>query len=314
MFNLFGTSCHVSMTLDTSSKRKCVLPQRSKKVITDKSDSLQGQLAITKFPLFSEDEDVTGSCDISVKPGKSMEHQGIRVELIGQILVLNDSSKSYDFFSMTKDLAQAGVISGTTQKYAFVFQNVDKQFETFIGSKVHLRYFVRLTVQRSYNTITKECDFVVQNFSPPPEINAPLKLEVGIEDFLHLEFAYEKSKFHLRDVLIGKIHFLLVRIRIKRMDLDIIQKEIVEHGPSSESEASTIFKYEVMDGAPAKGESIPVRFYLSSLTDLTPTYSNVQNRFSVKYYVSLVLVDAEDRRYFKQQEIQLFRKKPLNVS
>jgi hypothetical protein len=41
--------------------------------------------------------------------------------------------------------------------------------------------------------------------------------------------------------------------------------------------------------------------------DLTPTYKTVHNKFSVKYYLNLVLVDEEDRRYFKQQEIALFR-------
>jgi len=34
----------------------------------------------------------------------------------------------------------------------------------------------------------------------------------------------------------------------------------------------------------------------------------VHNRFSVKYYLNLVLVDEEDRRYFKQQEVVLWRK------
>ena len=33
----------------------------------------------------------------------------------------------------------------------------------------------------------------------------------------------------------------------------------------------------------------------------------MHNKFSVKYYLNLVLVDEEDRRYFKQQEIQLCR-------
>lgn len=36
--------------------------------------------------------------------------------------------------------------------------------------------------------------------------------------------------------------------------------------------------------------------------ELTPTYKNVQNKFSVRYFLNLVLVDEEDRRYFKQQE------------
>lgn len=75
-----------------------------------------------------------------------------------------------------------------------------------------------------------------------------LKMEVGIEDCLHIEFEYNKSKFvyilenirvdphhvsslslflryHLRDVVVGKIYFLLVRIKIKHMEIAIIKKE-----------------------------------------------------------------------------------------
>lgn len=54
-----------------------------------------------------------------------------------------------------------------------------------------------------------------------------------------------------------------------------------------------------MDGAPVKGELVPVRFYLAS-TDLAPTYDNVNNRFSCRYSLNLVLIDEQDRRYFKQ--------------
>lgn len=49
-------------------------------------------------------------------------------------------------------------------------------------------------------------------------------------------------------------------------------------------------------------QCIPVRLYLTGF-ELTPTYTNVQNKFSVRYFLNLVLVDEEDRRYFKQQEI-----------
>ena len=64
-----------------------------------------------------------------------------------------------------------------------------------------------------------------------------------------------------------------------------------------------------MDGAPVKGESIPVRLFLGHF-DLTPTYRNVHSKFSVKYFINLVLIDEEDRRYFKQQEIVLWRRAP----
>lgn len=32
-----------------------------------------------------------------------------------------------------------------------------------------------------------------------------LKMEVGIEDCLHIEFEYDKSAYHLQDVVIGKV-------------------------------------------------------------------------------------------------------------
>lgn len=54
------------------------------------------------------------------------------------------------------------------------------------------------------------------------------------------------------------------------------------------------------------GESIPIRLFLSPY-ELTPTYRNINNKFSVKYFLNLVLVDEEDRRYFKQQEITIYR-------
>ncbi|XP_019729932.1 vacuolar protein sorting-associated protein 26B-like [Hippocampus comes] len=35
---------------------------------------------------------------------------------------------------------------------------------------------------------------------------------------------------------------------------------------------------------------------------------DINKKFSVRYYLNLVLIDEEERRYFKQQEITLWRK------
>ena len=99
----------------------------------------------------------------------------------------------------------------------------------------------------------------------------------------------------------GKIYFLLVRIKIKHMEVEIRRRESTGTGANTYNESETIAKYEIMDGAPVRGESIPIRLFLSPY-DLTPTYRNINNKFSVKYFLNLVLVDEEDRRYFKQQE------------
>lgn len=161
---------------------------------------------------------------------------------------------------------------------------------------------------RNYNSnIVKETDFWVENLQTEPEINNSIKMEVGIEDCLHIEFEYDKSKYHLKDIVIGKIYFLLVRIKIKHMELAIIRRESAGSGPNLYNESETITKFEIMDGAPVRGESIPIRLFLSGF-DLTPTFRNINNKFSVKYYLNLVLVDEEDRRYFKQQEVTLWRR------
>lgn len=37
-----------------------------------------------ELPIYSGQENISGAIDISVPPGKKIEHQGIRVEMIGQ--------------------------------------------------------------------------------------------------------------------------------------------------------------------------------------------------------------------------------------
>lgn len=114
-------------------------------------------------------------------------------------------------------------------------------------------------------------------------------------------------RYHLKDVIVGKIYFLLVRIKIKHMEIAIIKRETTGIGQNTFNENETIAKYEIMDGAPVRGESIPIRLFLAGY-ELTPTMKDINKKFSVRYYLNLVLVDEEERRYFKQQEIILWRK------
>ena len=42
--------------------------------------------------------------------------------------------------------------------------------------------------------VNKEKDLWVHSFRMPPDSNNAIKMEVGIEDCLHIEFEYNKSK------------------------------------------------------------------------------------------------------------------------
>ena len=92
------------------------------------------------------------------------------------------------------------------------------------------RYFLRVTIVRRISDVVREIDIAVHTLSSYPEMNSPIKMEVGIEDCLHIEFEYNKSKYHLKDVIVGKIYFLLVRIKIKHMEIAIIKRETTGAG------------------------------------------------------------------------------------
>jgi vacuolar protein sorting-associated protein 26 len=128
-----------------------------------------------------------------------------------------------------RDLEPPGALTDNVT-HDFQFNRVEKQFESYNGIVIRLRYYVFVVINRSYNRITKEEEFIVCNTSEEPEVNKPIKMEVGIEECLHIEFEFNQSKFHLKDCILGKVFFNLVRIKIKHMELSIIKKEIVGSG------------------------------------------------------------------------------------
>ncbi|TRY74869.1 hypothetical protein TCAL_12568 [Tigriopus californicus] len=257
--------------------------------------------------LYFDGESVTGKVNVTLhRKTNRLEHQGIKIEFIGQIELYYDRGNHHEFLSLVKQLAGPGDLTQNTA-FDFEFNQVEKPYECYTGANVRLRYFLRVTVVRRLTDMTKEMDLLVHTLATYPEMNNPIKMEVGIEECLHIEFEYNKSKYHLKDVIVGKIYFLLVRIKIKHMEVTIIKRETTGSGPNTFNDNENIAKYEIMDGAPVKGESIPIRVFLAGY-DITPTMRDINKKFSVKYYLNLVLVDEEERRYFKQQEITLWRK------
>ncbi|KAI8807834.1 putative PEP8-vacuolar protein sorting/targeting protein [Cladochytrium replicatum] len=292
LFGLGGSSADIEVLLNGEDERRLV------EVKVDKDRK-------SKFPLYFDGESVSGKVLIRVRDGKRVEHQGIKIEFVGNIEVYYDRGNHYEFLSLSQELAAPGELR-TSATFDFEFKNVEKQYESYQGINVKLRYFVRVTIGRRLADTVKERDIWVYSYRMPPDINSSIKMEVGIEDCLHIEFEYNKSKYHLRDVIVGKIYFLLVRIKIKHMELSIIRRETTGAPPNQLNESETVTKFEIMDGAPVRGETIPIRLFLSGF-ELTPTYRDVNKKFSTRYYLNLVLIDEENRRYFKQQEITIFR-------
>lgn len=262
------------------------------------------------LPVYTERETVAGRLSLAVKEGKAIAHLGVTVEFVGAIDMVYDREQSTEFTSLVRDVDDAGTLTGTRQyafSFPGVEKAYDTYAGINVRLRYFVRVTV---VRPQYTpNVVREFDIAVQHVDEerdgsgaggggavavPGAVDgsrpaaaaapssgavaaagsrapsAPIRMEVGIEDALHIEFEFNKSHYHLADVLLGKVFFLLVRIKIKRMEVEIRKRESAGSGASVYNDTDTVAKFEVMDGAPVRGECIPIRMFLAAYPALTP--------------------------------------------
>lgn len=319
--SLFGGTTPVTVDLALQHGRS----RRKAKFVPERPDE--------KGWVFTDGETLRGVATVHFRPGKPLEHLGLKLELIGRIEVSTvKGSRTHDFLTMSKELEPPGILSDS-KSYDWQFKTCEMPHDTYRGNNARLRYFLKLSLTRpNAKPATKELDFIVQNCTEPPKELTPIKVDVGIEDCMHIEFDLASGMVELNGCIYGSVHFSVVRLKIRHMELDIIRQETVgglttpytsslkgevpdesvnwqASGPPTSHlthHSTVLTKYEIMDGIPAKGETIPVRMFLRGL-HLTPSYENVQNMFSVRHFLNLALVDEDGRRYFKKHEVFFYR-------
>lgn len=92
---------------------------------------------------------------------------------------------------------------------------------------------------------------------------------------------------------------------------------IVRAKQHSSSKKEILGKYEILDGNPDAGMSIPFRIYLEATAEslsqrkraspLTPTYKAFPGAFHVDYFLCFAIFDYGSRRFFKEQKIELVK-------
>ena len=263
---------------------------------------------IIKLPYLEVEEEVSGKIIINCTECGYIEHKGIHLELFGIIENISDPKDLFKFISLNYDLENIGILKNEINTFQFDFKKVQKQYESYRGEKRNIKYFLKLLIDTKLKNLIYEQEFLVMNTRPKSilnENNKPIKIEVGVEDWLHLSFQLNSKNYSINDILIGKIKFKKVSIRMTKMHIQITKKEIINIDNINNEPISKILAlFEIMDGGPIKNEEIPIRIFLKPY-NLTPSFEN--NRFSVKYFVSMVLTDAEDRKYYKHHEITIFR-------
>jgi vacuolar protein sorting-associated protein 26 len=103
-----------------------------------KTVEVSAEKGTQKLYIYTGNEPVKGRVKVDVKKGDTIEHQGMRVDFIGQIEMFYDRGNHYEFVSVTQALAPPGSITGQ-QSFDFEFPNPEKPYESYNGINVRVR-------------------------------------------------------------------------------------------------------------------------------------------------------------------------------
>ncbi len=229
-----------------------------KQSYTYREKNRKGEFENKKIPLFIKDDKVSGKIDIKLDRKKKLNHMGIRIELVGLIEIYSDGEKGSTFMCNGIDLEPSGTLYND-KTYDFSFDIFQKPFDSYYGKTVKLRYLIRCSIQKSgmSSSIKKEIDLGVLTCKERQKSEPiPINMEVGIDEFLNIKIEIPRKLYHLKDLLIGKISFSTVKVLIKKMELNIVKKEIIGIGQNSQTTSEEINSFEIMDGCPIKGKII----------------------------------------------------------
>ena len=278
-------------------------------------------------PTFYGLEPIKGTIQIILNNSQRINHDGIKIELIGQIDIhindnetenlLNNSNNQFNrFLSLTNNISKQGILNKEVNLFNFEFKGVEKQYDSYRGKKFSIKYFLLVTINTGLSSITKEKEICIFNSDKnlkkinklfkKENKNDIIKVEIGVENLLHVCFELERKNYHLKDVISGKVSFKKINLELENMSLKIIK---IESLFGKEGEIETLGIYEIMDGSPSSTEDIIYfKMYLKGYNNLSQTIKNeMNNNINVSYYISLEICDTENRNFFKKIEINLFR-------
>ncbi|KAL0237561.1 hypothetical protein PCE1_000955 [Barthelona sp. PCE] len=258
------------------------------------------------LPIYNHTDGLSGK--INIAPNTEIEHTGVSIELIGELVVFEHPAADTKFLTLKQSF---DIESPWTEpkELDFWFNSAEKPYESFSGVHARIKYYVKVSITRAGRPdITETKDFIVHMHKKAPMIETPIKLEVGLENRLHIEFEYDKDTYSFNDVILGKIYFLLVRVPIKTMEVSLLRRETVFVGETKRLNIKTLGKWELMDGSPVRGTCIPIRIFMNN--DNMGQTQEISEKISVQYCLNLVIVNEESNdRYFRQHEIKLYRSK-----
>lgn len=293
MLNLFQTNPSVTINVNSNTTL----------------ENYRDNVLKTNLPILTANDKVTGHLDVTPPPGKAVSHKGIILQVIGEFR-RTDGEVINRFYTKKQELVPAGELR-TPISNDFTFDNVNFSTGTFFGSAINVVWSVQLVVVHTLVDFKQETQFTVVLFDKRPASTEvqPIHNEVGIKNVLHIEFVFPSPKIDCTDAMVGSVYFILIKLRIIHMALTLYRVENYSSDDVFIKKKTELKTIEIMDGAPVRGDSIPIRFYIGE-AGIWPFTPFKGSHLKVEHYVRAHLTDENGKKYFKRLKVEFGRFMP----
>jgi vacuolar protein sorting-associated protein 26 len=273
-------------------------------------ESYRDTVTTKKLPAYDRQDVVSGRFELTPPPGKSVTHQGITLLVYGDYQT-KAGEKLGRFFERSKYIAPPGELtSALTEGYEF--DRLSFPTCTFYGRELEVVWGVELKVIRRLKDFTQQSEFLVFFFDAVAKTE-PIHNEIGMTGVLHIEFVFAHGNCDCQGVVVGAAYLLLVKLRIVHMQISLYLSETYRNLGREIKERTIVKSLEIMDGAPVRGDNIPIRFFLGDCK-LWPYIQFPDSAVTIEWYLRAQMTDENGKKYFKRLRVNFVRRPPETVT
>ena len=268
-----------------------------------------------QLPIYQQEEPVEGSVLIKIKPDRTLEHQGVKIELIG-LAKYPESEEWKQFYMVSEELPAPAVLDRALTKLPFIFKGVPNAeciYASFESSELRIKYVLRVTVGRIVADIKQERMLWIASLPGSAVDSSPTgvskNVEIGVENYIRVDFFLEDLYCTTTGQFRGFILFHTLNLPVCTAQVCLVQK-IVRLDTMAQVGQRVLKAQQILDGQPVLHTRVPFRMGLLDCAVLGEfagggTVPEVGKLWGVRYFLQLVLVDTQERHYYKQQEVSL---------
>lgn len=248
---------------------------------------------------------------------ENLPHRGIELEFTGVISPIfcdKVSNKleeaAFTTFTTHKiNIQPSDTITNNDLVIPFNFTKLHFTYPSYDGDFIQIRYYIKATICGT--TIHKEKTLWFSPSIPKPtdSLTEPTirNFSCGLNNFFIAEISLDKSIYTTTDTIEGRLYFSFLQMPLHSIGVSLLRCEEYKGELLSQT---VLLSKEICLGTPGLADTFKWILDLSLLDSpqfvpSTPFKDGIHNIFVMNYYLSIIVTDLSDRRYYKKEQIEL---------